>query len=308
MKKVININTVELTRDALYKAFWTKKALKRFLAKQGITEIQLLPLFTDGNTKSQYINNYLFARLVKDDIGLGIIEKMAMDLASFTAFPDLSICDDVKERTSSAIEAVKLLKRDVDKLIKERNEEISSAERQKLAKELEAEISKGKNNFKELKNRLNELIKDLGKQQAGYDFEDWIYDLCSYSDIQTKRPYKEPDGRQIDGSVTLEGFTFLLESKFTIEPIGVDAIDSFRVKVEKMSDNTMGIMISMSGFTDGAKKGASGKKTPLLLLDGYHLYNLILTERMNLIDCIGKIKRHASHTADAYLSVQDFDK
>lgn len=305
--KIISANTVELTRDALLKAYWTKKPLQAFLIKHGIPKMDTISLLSRYVTKRDYIND-LFSRLINTDLGRNTIEKMAIDLATFTSFPDLSICDDVKEKTLSAREAVKLLKTDVDKILKERQDETDNAERKRMSKDLQEKISKNNNDFNQLKSILGELIKDIGSQKSGYDFERWVYDLFSFSEVDTKLPYRTPDGRQIDGSVTIDGTTFLLESKCTKNPTEVTDVDLFKTKILKMADNTMGIMISMTGFTESAIKAASSERTPLLLMDGTHLYNLILAERINCIDFIKKIKRHASHTGSAYLPACDFDK
>ena len=69
----------------------------------------------------------------------------------------------------------------------------------------------------------------------------------------------------------------------------------------------MGIYVSMSGFNDGAKKEASGAKTPLILIDYNHLY-YVLSGAMTLAEVINRIKRHASQTAEAYLEIKDFGK
>jgi hypothetical protein len=68
----------------------------------------------------------------------------------------------------------------------------------------------------------------------------------------------------------------------------------------------MGIFLSMSGFTSGAIKTASRDRTPLLLMDYSHIYNKILPGLMTLPDVIRRIKRNASQTGEAFLSVVKF--
>jgi hypothetical protein len=74
-----------------------------------------------------------------------------------------------------------------------------------------------------------------------------------------------------------------------------------------MADNTMGIMVSISGYSKVAINEASGKKTTLLLLDSAHLF-LFLTGGMEFQDIISRIRRHASQTGDSYLPVIEFGK
>jgi hypothetical protein len=67
----------------------------------------------------------------------------------------------------------------------------------------------------------------------------------------------------------------------------------------------MGILVSISGYSSVAREEASGNKTPLLLLDHGHIY-LVLGGMMGFADVIERIRRHASQTGEAYLSVSDF--
>jgi hypothetical protein len=120
------------------------------------------------------------------------------------------------------------------------------------------------------------------------------------------RPGYKADGRQIDGAITIEGTTFLLETKFTNEPVGSPDIDSFMAKIESKADNTMGLCVSMSGFNDGAKRAASKQRTPMLLLDHSHIFNLILPGTMTLPQVVSRIKRHASQTGSSFLGVLEF--
>src|SRR5208282_2900686 len=113
----------------------------------------------------------------------------------------------------------------------------------------------------------------LGTQPGGYAFERWFYDLAIYFELDS-RPGYTADGRQIDGAITIEGTTFLLETKFTKEPVGSPEIDTFMAKIESKVDNTMGLFVSISGFNDGAKQAASKQRTPMLLLDHSHIFNL----------------------------------
>ena len=125
-----------------------------------------------------------------------------------------------------------------------------------------------------------------------------------YFEIDNRRPYKI-EGRQIDGSVTLEGTTYLVELKFTLNQSGALDIDSFKSKVVTKADNTMGIMISMSGYSSVAINEASRDRTPLLLLDFKHLY-MLFTGSLRFSEMVARVRRHSSQTGQAYLAVENF--
>jgi hypothetical protein len=111
-------------------------------------------------------------------------------------------------------------------------------------------------------------------------------------------------GRQIDGSVTVDGTTYLVELKFTANQADAPDIDVFFKKVTDKADNTMGIMVSISSYSSVAIEGASVPKTPLLLLDHGHLYAL-LGGTLTLPELIGRVRRHSSQTSRAYLSASE---
>src|SRR6266516_2752144 len=71
-------------------------------------------------------------------------------------------------------------------------------------------------------------------------------------------------------------------------------------------NNTMGLFVSISGFNDGAIKAASKQRTPMLLLDHSHIFNLILRGVVKLPEVVSRIKRHASQTGCAHLPASDF--
>jgi hypothetical protein len=103
----------------------------------------------------------------------------------------------------------------------------------------------------------------------------------------------------------LEGTTYLVELKFTSPQSGSTDIDSLKAKVESKADNTMGIMLSISGYSSVAITEASGKKTPLLLLDAPHIY-LYLIGGMKFDEILMRIRRHASQTGESYLPANKF--
>lgn len=133
---------------------------------------------------------------------------------------------------------------------------------------------------------------------------DWFYDLVAFFEMTHRRPYVS-EGRQIDGALDVEGTTYLTELKFTKGQAGAPDVDTFLSKVNDKADNTMGIMVSMSGYSSTAIKQASGRKTPLLLMDYSHIY-LVLGGTWSLPEVINRLRRHALQTASAFLPSSEF--
>lgn len=305
MQSKLNPYFIDITKDACLKSFWFKRALRNFLSQNHISNNALSHL--SGMTKREFLD-WLYDQLLsqKDNKGHRLILEMARNLAEQETFPDLQNHEDSEIKIKQAVDAVNLLRKELSKLDGQ-----IAAKKQKEQARKEAEERRLKNisaqqTLEKLQKQLAELSTRLGTQQAGYDFQDWFYDMVDYFEISSKRPYVI-QGRQIDGSVTLDGTSFLVELKFTTEQAGAPDIDSFRSKVESKADNTMGIMVSVSGYSSVAIKEASGKRTPLLLLDHSHLYH-VLGGAMTLPEVINRIKRHAAQTAESYLAVMDFGR
>jgi hypothetical protein len=97
-----------------------------------------------------------------------------------------------------------------------------------------------------------------------------------------------------------------VELKFTGAQATPPDIDSLYKKVTTKAENTMAIMVSISGYSQNSIAEASGPRTPLLLLDHAHLY-LALRGVMSLAEIIDRVRRHASQTGESYLPASEID-
>ena len=293
---------LQLVQDAALKSFWRRDTLNDFLRRCGVAE-RFLATWSKDETKRELLKR-VFPLLERNEKGPAVIAKMARELADQKAFPDLVGWEDteqkLKDAKSSVAALAEYLRRDREAAEKER----AQAEVRKRSAEFRAANVQRQQDLECLSTRLNNLAAEIGSQRAGYRFQDWFYDLVGYFEIPARRPYWN-EGRQIDGSITVEGTTYLIETKFTREQASVTDIDSFLVKVGDKADNTMGIMLSMSGYSDPAIKQASKPKTPLLLMDYNHIY-LVLHGGWRLSEVVLRLRRHASQTTEAYLPASDF--
>lgn len=297
----VTSSLVTLVYDALLKSFWRKHALKLFLLNSGISKV--IVSSWDDEPKRKFLDR-LFEALSnhpKKDI---VILKLTKNLIDQKTFPDLRGWDDSDYKIEQAYKAVKDLQIFVNLKIQEINEKESKNKTLDRVKEITEQCRRYEADREILKNELYELLNNIGSQKGGYDFEAWFHKVLDYSDIIHKRPYKT-DGRQIDGSLTLEGTTYLLELKFTKNQTGAESIDSFKAKIDKMADNTMGVFVSMAGYSSQAIKDASGKRTTIILLDSSHLF-WFLQGGASLDEIISRCRRHISQTAEALLTSDKF--
>lgn len=301
MKTRFTPHLVDLTFDAALRSFWRKKALSAFL--QG-SKIGNLPAWLPDESKRDYLSR-VFELLRRSERGREKILELAQFVAEQTAFPDLLGWEETTEKVDGATRSVAALKR----YLHEQDESlVSQQQRENARRELrdaQAKARTSQESLESLSDRLGELSGDLGTPEAGRGFEKWFYSLMQFSEIAARRPYAV-ERRQIDGSITIGDTTYLVECKFTAEKSGAGDVDIFRAKVESKADNTMGILVSISGFSSVAIQSASGKKTPLLLLDHTHLYR-VLGGASSFRDVVERVRRHSSQTGEAYLPVNRFD-
>ena len=303
MKSRLTPYYVNLIYEACLKSFWRKSALRKFLRDCRISE-NFLATWSADEPKRSFLDR-LFEKLTRTDRGRSALQIMAKYLIEQRNFPDLENWEESQEKIKAAHDAVQRLRI----YHRQQEEEVESEEQRRKSRDQfqkrQKEICRSQQSVEKLNDRLNEIGTRIGTQQAGYDFQDWFYDLLDFCEITNRRPYVHK-GRQIDGSLTVSGTTYLVELKLTSDQAGATDIDTFFKKVTtNKADNTMGVMVSISGYSKTAIEEASCDRTPLLLLDHNHLY-YVLGGIMGIADVINRIRRHASQTGEAYLPVSDF--
>lgn len=293
---------IELTYEAALKSFWRKGALRKFLRASHITE-SLLSTWATEESKRDFLDR-VFQNLQAGDRGKAAIFQMAQHISEQASFPDLVGWEDSSQKIADAKKAVGELRTYLQSQDEEIRSDREREETRTKAREEKQKIQRSMLDKSKLQQRLDALHATVGTQKGGYDFQDWFYDLLAFCEIENRRPYVS-SGRQIDGSLTLDGTTYLVELKFTAAQADAPDIDSLRSKVDDKADNTMGIMVSISGYSSVAIAQASGRKTTLLLLDASHLY-LYMTGALSFNDVLARVRRHASQTAEAYLPTSRF--
>ncbi len=305
MSKQLTSYFVSLVQDACLKAFWRKRTLAGFLKKNHIADRFVDPLF-NGSTKAEVLSD-IFERLLQsqDSKSQNVIIEIAKELVAMRTFPDLGGWEDAQIKIASARQAVSELRVEYEKL--ELNFiDTGDKEKREVAKLKREKIACYEAKFNDFKNRLHDLAQRVGEQGAGYDFEKWIYEFASFNDIVSRPPYKDKNNRQIDGALQIESDSIILEAKCTLYLTPVTEIDSFRAKINTKADNTLGMMVSMSGYEPSAIDAASEARSPVILIDGNHLFNIVMTRQMSFKELICRVKRNAAQTGRAYLPVSDF--
>jgi hypothetical protein len=105
------------------------------------------------------------------------------------------------------------------------------------------------------------------KRKRGHQLEEFLKLLLSTDDLKPRIRFR-PTGEELDGSFELDGRIYLLEAKWHADPLPASAIYTFKGKVDGKLIGTIGIFISMSGYSEDAIDAlTAGKNLNVLLVD-----------------------------------------
>jgi hypothetical protein len=133
-------------------------------------------------------------------------------------------------------------------------------------------------------------------QKRGTAFERFLNVLFELWDLYPRAAYSI-EHEQIDGAFTFRTDDYLLEARWWTDPLQPKELNDFRVKVDGKARNTLGLYVSISGFTPGAVEKHSHGQTPLILMDGTDLMP-ILEGRIELTEVLERKRRHAAETGN----------
>jgi len=123
--------------------------------------------------------------------------------------------------------------------------------------------------------RFLELHDWADRQSAGRELEHLLKALFDEFELRPRGSFVVP-GEQIDGSIVLDGASYLVEAKWEAAPVRLEPLLVFREKVAAKSSVTRGIFVSINGYDSGARAGiTAGKQPNFLMLDGMHLYAVL---------------------------------
>ena len=290
---------VELTYEAALTAYWRKAALRQFLRSSGVSS-SFLATWADDESKRQILDR-LFRLLQSSEDGGAVMMRMARSLSEMTSFPDLRNWEDAADKIGRATTAVRELRNHLARQAAQSQANDKAREKRQQAHERRLKIQRSTADRDKLRQELEEMHAQVGTQQGGYAFERWFYRMLDYFEVTSRRPYKA-QGRQIDGALTVDGTTYLVETKFTAGQTTPDQIDTLKAKVSAMADNTMGLFVSISGYTAVATQQASGPGTTLLVLDSRHIFH-VLAGNATFPEVVSRARRHASQTGQAYWQI-----
>lgn len=155
------------------------------------------------------------------------------------------------------------------------------------------------NQFNELK--LLTTPDKKAKQDRGYKLEVLLKDLFSYFNIPVIKSFKRNStGDQIDGAFKFDGWNYLFECKWHKTKVNSASVDPFYAKVNRGSNATLGLFLSINGWSDNVVKGLKNNKDKnVILMNGEEL-EMILGGEFTISKAIEKKNLGLSTHANPY--------
>jgi len=128
-------------------------------------------------------------------------------------------------------------------------------------------------------------LNELTPQQRGFKLEELFFDLLQLNEFEYSRPYRTPDGEQIDGHFRYEKFDYLVEIKWTDGLTKQKDLSIFDGKIRGKAQSTRGLFLSANGFDDNAVTKFSGDSPRIILMTGADLA-IILSDQISFHDAM----------------------
>lgn len=289
---------INALKEALCSIYWYKNELRSFLSNC-LNDRALVASLDWTAYKRQIVSDLVDILCEDQDKYLSALTRLCYETTNLKSFSHLKQLEGGEQKAQRAEEAVNQLR----ELIEPHQDVVKEQENIEKRKKEYAEKLKLNKAVREKLSELNQKFMSIATssdpQRKGYDLEKLMYDIFELFDLDPKASFKNI-GEQIDGAFTLEGTEYLFEAKWKASPIGVQDLDAFSSKVERKLDNTLGVFLSMNGYSDDGIKAHSVGRPKIILMDGSDLM-AVLEERIDLVTLLIRKKRHASQTGEIFL-------
>jgi hypothetical protein len=300
MQEKISALAIELLKEALCNIYWYKNNLRSFLSNC-ISNYEILNRADWSGYKRQIVSDIIDELCKEQEKYLGDIRRIISEVIKMESFHHLEQLEDGKKKAERARQAVFELRKVVEdqkKRIKD-EEEIKKKRLENLEKIRASQAVLKK--LDEIKERYFKLVTSKDHQKRGFELEKVLYDLFELFDLDPKAAFRNI-GEQIDGAFTLEGTDYLFEAKWQNYLCDASDLDIFTSKVKRKLDNTLGLFLSINGFSEDAVRIHSTGRSTILLMDGTDLM-AVLENQIDFVSLITRKRRHAAQTGNIYLKV-----
>jgi len=288
-------------KDALINIYWAKQDLKNFICLTMKNTAIVHTINWEGNRKHESVNELINRMVERKDIYENDLLELILEVANMDDFSHLRKWDDADLKIKKAKETVVNLRQYASGFFKIEQEKKEANVRKR---KLQDSISSVKNRDEQiiaLKAKFMILAVESNPQKRGRDLEMFLNEVFTLFDLEPKRSFALKD-EQIDGAFTFENSDYLLEAKWQNKPIETGDLKKFAGTLISKLKNTLGLFISIDGFSQGAKELSGQIAAGIILMDGADL-NSVLDGRIDLHQLLFRKRRHAAETGEIYYPI-----
>ena len=302
MSKRLSPAAIQALKEALSSIYWYKSDLRSFL-QNSIGDRPLISSLDWNAYKRQVVADLIDDLCTNHDGNFAGLTRLCYDVTEMWSFPHLEQLDGGEQKATKAREAVEQLRQLVKTHTETEHEEQAIRKRQKDFLERIRQSAAVREKLDELKQKFVGITAGTNPQQRGFELERLMLDLFELFDLDPKAAFRNI-GEQIDGAFTLVGTDYLFEAKWQQDPVAVQDLDAFSAKVERKLENTLGLFLSMNGFSTDAIEAHSRGTPNTILMDGADLH-AVLEQRIDFVSLLIRKKRHAAQTGRIYLPIHE---
>lgn len=296
----VSVVAINCLKEALCNIYWYKQDLKSFMLNSVTNKSVFLGVNWD-KTKREIVSNIVDTLIQKPSENIGDIRRLFDEVSKMQDFSHLEYLEDSHTKIEKAKKSVAALK----KVISNNDEAIKKdkLESEKKAREYANKVKSNSFLVKldEIKNTYYQLTRSTDTQKRGYELEKLMYDIFDLFDLDPKASFKNK-GEQLDGAFTLDGTDYLFEAKWKKGLIDSSDLDAFNGKISRKLDNTLGLFLSISGFSNDAIEIHSRDRSSLILMDGMDLVS-VLENQIDIKELIIRKRRYAAQTGKIFYRV-----
>ncbi len=300
--KKISSAAINALIEALANIYWYKSDLRSFITNT-ISNPEILSQLNWQDYKRNIVSVLIsFLARHQDRFQIDLLRLMD-EVCNMNDFSHLERIEDGKEKAKRASDSVQALKKlmGMHRKVVEEQKKVEERRRKAFKKRMNNQGVQKK--LEEIKDEFYQLMSSSNPQSRGFQLEKVIKELFNLFDLDPKASFRIT-GEQIDGAFTFDNVDYLFEGKWQKEPVGIQDLDSFSGKLTRKLDNTLGLFLSINGFSEDAVKAHSTGRRLMILMDGSDMM-AVLEGRIDLIQLLLRKRRHASQTGTIYLRIHE---
>lgn len=301
-KKVIAPAAINSLIEALTNIYWYKSELRSFIMNT-ISDPSILVKLNWEDYKRNIVSTLVNFLAKYQDTYQNDLLKLMNEVGKINDFSHLERIEDGKEKAKIAKKSVEALRIQIKGHQNLVDEQKLQEERRQKAYEKTLKVTGVQEKLDKIKDDFYKLVGSDNPQARGFQLEKIIKELFNLFDLDSKASFRIA-GEQIDGAFTFESADFLFEGKWQQELVGIQDLDAFSGKLTRKLENTLGLFLSINGFSEDAVKAHSTGRRLMILMDGSDIMG-VLEGRIDLLQLLLRKRRHASQTGNIYLKLHE---